>query len=400
MLIGGSDRMFLFQVCKGGAAIVAGFVYGWHTWSLPQFSHCEGLQLCYFPASTMNSASLRIAKRISAVSAYRRLKSFKKAAKEVGSDVSFVKTWVKRKNLGLGFLDKPRPGRPRMLSPDDPELVDFILSCMSQELAPKEIAILIYEQFDVDVRDRKGETVRRFIKDHLGRPLAPRKKPRLTSKHELDRRVFSRYWLKKDWSNVVVTDSKYFWLCPRGIGKKVWVPYGHGAPDIPAEKNCYKVHAYAGVSKHGRTKLFVTVGTTGLKSESKGVNGSVYKQLLEEELIPACRGIVRNHANGWVFQQDNARAHTSRVVQQWLLEQDFNVMKWPAKSPDLSWIENLWAYVTHQLKRMKGLTPQNFEHKLQEAWANIPQPVHDKHFQSIRKRLQACLDANGGITKY
>ena len=101
-----------------------------------------------------------------------------------------------------------------------------------------------------------------------------------------------------------------------------------------------------------------------------------------------------------VFQQDNARAHTSRVVQQWLLEQDFNVMKWPAKSPDLSWIENLWAYVTHQLKRMKELTPQNFEHKLQEAWANIPQPVHDKHFQSIRKRLQACLDANGGITKY
>ncbi len=52
--------------------------------------------------------------------------------------------------------------------------------------------------------------------------------------------------------------------------------YDAEPPIDTAERNCFKVHAHAGVSKWGRTKLFVTVGTIGFKAESKGVNGLVY----------------------------------------------------------------------------------------------------------------------------
>jgi hypothetical protein len=89
---------------------------------------------------------------------------------------------------------------------------------------------------------------------------------------------------------------------------------------FPQEKNCQKVHVYAWISKLGRTRLFVTVGTTGLKAPTKGVNGEVDNELLETKLIPACKEMTAK-INGrqatrknWIFQQDNARAHTSQIV--------------------------------------------------------------------------------------
>ena len=342
------------------------------------------------------SVSSRLSKRIQAVAAYERLKSYKGAARQVKSDVHFVRKWVKRKQAGLGLGDRPRAGRNKLLRLDQDKVVDLVLTAMDEGKGPPQIANLLKDKCAIEAHK---ETVRRFMKTNLGRPLTPRKKPKLTDRHKRDRLAFSRKWLRRDWSNVVVTDSKYFWLCPKGSGPKKWVRYGHSAPDKPAERNCFKVHGYAGVCRAGRTPLFETVGTTGLKAETKGVTGKVYKALLHDKLIPACKDIVTSEIS-WIFQQDNAKAHTCREVQQWLNDQDFELMKWPAKSPDLSWIENMWAYVTNVLNRVPGLTPQNFTQHLNTVWNSIPREVHDGHFKSIRKRLQACIDANGGSTKY
>ena len=98
---------------------------------------------------------------------------------------------------------------------------------------------------------------------------------------------------------------------------------------------------------------------------------------MQEELIPACRKLVRKGGKGWsdrswIFQQDNAKPHTSRVVTAWLKAQKFTVMKWPAKSPDLSWIENLWGYVAVKLSKRTDLTKENFMHACQDEWNNIP----------------------------
>ena len=69
----------------------------------------------------------------------------------------------------------------------------------------------------------------------------------------------------------------------------------------------------------GQNPAFVTVGTTGLKAPTKGVNGEVNNELLETKLIPACKEMMAK-INGrqatrknWIFQQDNARAHISQV---------------------------------------------------------------------------------------
>jgi hypothetical protein len=53
-------------------------------------------------------------------------------------------------------------------------------------------------------------------------PRRPQKKPLLNEKHMKKRLDFAKEWVDKDWTNVVVSDSKIFWLCPKRVGSKQW----------------------------------------------------------------------------------------------------------------------------------------------------------------------------------
>lgn len=345
--------------------------------------------------------TLRLRYRI--VEEYNKTLSIRKTAKKLGCSKDTVSKWVKRAASGELLVDRPRCGRPDKGLKRE-EAMELLRQSILDGLGPSQMAKLLHERLNIQVN---AETVRRHLKMNLGRPLRTRRKPKLSAAHRVARLAFSRKWRRRSWDRVVVTDSKYFWLCPRGVGPKRWVLYGQAPLVEQAERNCYKVHVYAGVSRWGRTPMFVTVGTTGFKAESKGVNAAVYLKLLQEELIPACKELIATSPVGhqpagssMIFQQDNAKAHTSKVVQTWLRQQDFEVMDWPSKSPDLSWIENMWAYVAKRLSIRPGLTPENFEQAVKEEWENIPLHVHNNMYSSIKKRLEACIDNNGGSTKY
>ena len=133
------------------------------------------------------------------------------------------------------------------------------------------------------------------------------------------------------------------------------------------------------------------------------MNYQVYMDLLEKCLIPAAIRLFPPYLQrSWIWQQDGARPHTAKATIQKLESMGVRRMEnWPARSPDLSWIENRWALVSRNVNNRRDVTSQNFERVLREEWAKVQQPrIFMPFASSIRRRLQACIRNNGGETKY
>ena len=50
-----------------------------------------------------------------------------------------------------------------------------------------------------------------------------------------------------------------------------------------------------------------------------------------------------------IFQQDNAPVHKSKIIGNFFQKNEWEVLEWPAYSPNLNPIENLWAILKQRL---------------------------------------------------
>ncbi len=60
----------------------------------------------------------------------------------------------------------------------------------------------------------------------------------------------------------------------------------------------------------------------------------------------------------FIFQKDLAPAHNAKATSTWFKDHGNPVLNWPANSPDLNPIENLWGIVK---RKMRYARPNNAE---------------------------------------
>ncbi|GFU05406.1 transposable element Tc1 transposase [Trichonephila clavipes] len=103
-----------------------------------------------------------------------------------------------------------------------------------------------------------------------------------------------------------------------------------------------------------------------------------------------------------IFQQDNVRPQVARIVRRFFVNHQIELLPWPARSPDLSPIENMWSMVAQRLTQItpSAATSDQLWQRMEAYWSVLPQEHIQSLFESMPRRVAAVISNNGGSSGY
>ncbi|GFW86914.1 transposable element Tcb1 transposase [Trichonephila clavipes] len=141
-----------------------------------------------------------------------------------------------------------------------------------------------------------------------------------------------------EWNEVVFTDESRICLQHHDGRILVWRHRGERMLNscVMHTGPATGIMVWGGIVYHSRSPLARIAGTS---------NSQRYiSEVLEPVVLPCLQGLATA-----IFQQDNARPHVARIFQRFFVNHQIELHPWPARSPDLSPIENMWSMVALRL---------------------------------------------------
>lgn len=169
-----------------------------------------------------------------------------------------------------------------------------------------------------------------------------------------------------------------------------------------------RVHAYGAICAAGGSTLVTDVsGTLGRKPNPggrRGVNADEYRHIAGQLLASIKAVFDADGISGWIWQQDGAKPHTTgntclgrqcRGLINSFTEEFWD--DWPARSPDLSLIEHVWAEMVRRMRDTRFDSQKAFEAGVKACWAEVTsdKSYMKRLFSSFESRLKLCVK-NGG----
>lgn len=195
-----------------------------------------------------------------------------------------------------------------------------------------------------------------------------------------------------DFSNYLFTDESYFELGSDNLF--VWRRPGERSSDVMRSTSGFptKVMVWGGISARCKSKLIVfEVGST-----------MDAKSYISEVLKGACIQESMDEAyDDWWFMQDNASCHSANITNDFLTTAGWKVLPWPAHSPDLNIIEQVWAWMKRRVYELQPKTVEDLNDCLLSVWDSLTFEHIRAMVDSIPKRLRFVQSERGAaITKH
>lgn len=311
-------------------------------------------------------------------------------ARQLGVSPATVNLWINRHGNLESFH---KPGRSRKTTSEQ----DNEIYLMSQN-DPFLPATDINRHLTLNIC---AQTVRnRLIERGLRNFKAPRK-TFLLPKHKANRKEFAdtyKDWPEKKWENACFADEKTFQSFGNGI-IKVWRPKLTRWNEKPDAVTRFDPSVISSHQVSGRFSVSVW-GCIGKINRLHRIRGEHFNQ--NYFLKNILKEYFKSTDNEFLFVQDNAPVHTAKKIQKWFLEKNIKTLKWPAYSPDLNPIENLWGRMEYLTRNRTPTSAENLWDIILEAYEDIISDTLyiQKLVTSMPKRLKEVLRVEGNVIKY
>jgi transposase len=318
-------------------------------------------------------------------------KSVREISKRLGVGIGSVSNISK----AIGIKKKNKTGRPRKLTDRD---VSFCVREITSDRSPTASAVskTLKNKFNIQV---SPDTIARALKKKGMKPGEKKKKPLLSKKNVKARLEFAKEhadWTEDDWSRVIFSDETKINRFNSDGRSWCWFRDPNELTSRVVKQSVK--HGGGGVMVWG---CITSQGVGYCCKIDNILDQYLYKNILEDELMKTIE-YYEFEPKKVIFQHDNDPKHTAKSVKEWIQNQEFKTMVWPAQSPDLNPIENLWSQLKRRLNKYdsppKGIN--ELWERIQETWNNIQPETCLNLINSMPARISSVIKSKGRWTKY
>lgn len=186
------------------------------------------------------------------------------------------------------------------------------------------------------------------------------------------------------WNKVLISDECTFWL-NRARPSKLWTQ--DAMLEEGTDVHGPKVHCWGGITARGALRIEIF---------SENLKAPKYKKILQKKIGE----MDTLYPEGWIFQHDGSGVHRADTIQEVLDELEEEPIKWPPYSPDLSPIENIWAWLKHQVYSDMPSSIRSLKLSIKKHWNRIDFTFLRPYFNSMNKRMTMIIENEGRKIKY
>jgi transposase len=303
-----------------------------------------------------------------------------------------VRYWIKKFMEDKPFKDSPRSGRPRVLC--DEEVFAIINDIKNDGFTTLKVLI---DRYHLNIKSK--QTLSNYLSKFKFHCYKAKRKPKLTAEHMARRVEWARMmltWPVEKMNQIIFTDEKSFYNT-RNSPVSVWREKGKESSThywLQDKTTKFRINCWGAITNGGGFKLKVVPNNQ---------DSNDYFELIEN-ILP---DLLQQHPDKH-WMQDGCSIHRTEFIWYLLFEHfpEYCLFyNWPAKSPDLNLIENIWGIMQVKLDfiNLQIGEPNDvgeLEERVHQTWNSISTQTFSNLYLSFKKRLEEVIENNGAPIDY